>query len=72
MFYGRFHELLSIVLGGFRDIYNDPKTRYMFELYDHKLVIFLLYGRFHELLPTVFGVSGRLTTTLRPDTCLRE
>src|SRR3954468_18912134 len=27
------------------------KTRYMFEIYDQKLVSFALYGHFHELLP---------------------
>ena len=36
-----------------RGIYNDPKTQYMFESYDQKLVVFTFYGRFHELLNTV-------------------
>src|SRR3954463_11077358 len=47
------------------------KTRYMFEIYDQKLVSFALYGRFHELLPTVLGVSGRFAWLERLDTCLR-
>jgi len=29
------------------------KTRYMFETYDQKLIIFTFYGCFHELLPRV-------------------
>src|SRR3954465_1060681 len=90
-------------------IYNDPKTRYMFESYDQKLVVFAFYVPFRELLHTCLGlhgdlcgpldtmhvsgddqifvvfvlmtifvsychisrVSGRFTTTNRPDTCLR-
>src|SRR3954465_4097219 len=47
------------------------KTRYMFESYDQKLIVFAFYGRFNELLPTVFGVSGRFAWLERPDTCLR-
>src|SRR3954467_10835901 len=47
------------------------KTRYMFESYDQKLIVFAFYGRFHELLPTVFRVSGRFAWLVRPDTCLR-
>src|SRR3954467_8087578 len=47
------------------------KTRYMFESYDQKLIVFAFYGRFHELLATVLGVSGRFAWLVRPDTCLR-
>src|SRR5215216_1863656 len=39
-----------------RWIYNDPKTRYMFESYDQKLVVFAFYDRFHELLDTVLAL----------------
>src|SRR3954465_2786957 len=46
------------------------QTRYMFESYDQKLIIFAFYGRFHELLATVLGVSGRFAWLERPDTCL--
>ena len=34
------------------------KTRYMFENYDQKLVVFIFYGRYHELLPKVLGFKG--------------
>src|SRR4051812_18239631 len=47
------------------------KTRYMFESYDQKLIVFAFYGRFHELLPPILGVSGRFAWLERPDTCLR-
>ena len=40
---------------GSREIYNNLKTRYMFESYDKKLVILVFYGHFHELLPIVLG-----------------
>ena len=45
---------------GLRAIYNDHKTRYMFEIYDQKLSLFALYGLFHELLPIVLGFFGDL------------
>src|SRR5215216_6189204 len=32
-FYGRFHEPLPTVFGGYRAIYNNLKKRYMFESY---------------------------------------
>jgi len=35
-------------------------TRYMFESYDQKLVVFAFYGRFNELLPVVLGFQGDL------------
>src|SRR3954471_2586094 len=56
---------------GSRAICMPRKTRYMFESYDQKLIVFAFYGRFHELLPTVLGVSGRFAWLERPDTCLR-
>jgi hypothetical protein len=37
-------------------IYNDHKNRYMFEIYDQKLVVFVFYGHVHELLTTVLGL----------------
>jgi len=41
-------------------IYSNPKTRYMFEIYDHELVVFVFSGCLHELLPTVFGFHADL------------
>ena len=41
-------------------IYNDPKTRDMFESYDQKLIVFVFYGRFDELLAMVLGFQGNL------------
>ena len=38
---------------GSRAIYNNFTTRYMFESYDQKVVVFVFFGHFHELLPTV-------------------
>ena len=55
---------------GPRAIYNNLMTRYMFESYDQKLIVFVFYGGFHELLPTVLGVSGRFAWLERPDTSL--
>ena len=57
---------------GSKVIYSDLKTCYMFEIYDQKLVVFEFNGCFHELLPTDFGVPGRFTKTLRPNTCWRD
>src|SRR3954469_7074498 len=45
---------------GSRRIYMPRKYPYMFDSYDHKLVIFAFYCRFHELLPTVLGLQGDL------------
>ena len=36
-------------------IYNDCKSRYKFQRYDKKLVVFVFYGRLHELLPIFWG-----------------
>ena len=41
-----------------RAICRAHKTRYMFENYDQKLVVFTFYGRYHELLPNVLGFKG--------------
>ena len=51
-FYGRFHELLAIVLGS--------KAIYLFQSYDQKLIFLAFYGHFHELLPIVLGFQGGL------------
>src|SRR5215216_4406803 len=40
---------------GSKAIYIILKTRYMFESYDQKLVVFVFYGRFHELCPQFYG-----------------
>src|SRR3954467_14548673 len=40
---------------GSRGICMACTTRFMFEIYDKKLVVFLFYGRFHELLPMVLA-----------------
>ena len=45
---------------GSRGIRMAHKTRYMFESYDQKLVVFAFYGRFHELLPIILGFQGDL------------
>ena len=45
---------------GSSEIYNDIKTRYMFDSYDQKLVVFVFYVHFHELLPTFFGFQEDL------------
>ena len=42
--------------GGFRAIYNERNTRYMFKGMTKKLVVFAFYGRLHELLSTVWGL----------------
>src|SRR4051812_944984 len=47
------------------------KTRYMFERYDQKHVVFTFYVRFHELLPTLL-VFQDVLQRVRPDTCLRD
>ena len=39
MFYGHFHELFPTVLA-FQGVSHGRKTRYMFESYDQKLVVF--------------------------------
>ena len=73
---------------GPRAIYNDVKSRYIFESYDQKLVVFALFGCFYELLPMVLWFLGDLqrpsdlihvlgfhtnfTMIIRPDTCLRD
>ena len=48
---------------GSRAIYNNLMTRYMFESYDQKLIVFVFYVHFHELLPTLFGFWVDLHTT---------
>src|SRR3954462_15937527 len=50
---------------GSRAICMARKTRYMFESYDQKLVVFVFYGRFHELLPIVFCVTGGFACLVR-------
>src|SRR5215216_7125648 len=40
---------------GSSEIYKDIKTRYMFDSYDQKLVVFVFYVHFDEVFPTVFG-----------------
>src|SRR3954466_803738 len=55
-----------------RAFYSNLKTRYMFESYDQKLVVFVFYDHFHELLPTVLRVPGRFACLIRTDTCLRD
>ena len=56
---------------GSRVIYNDPKTRYMFESYDQKLIVFHVLWLFSGAIAHCFGALGGFTTILRPDTCLR-
>src|SRR3954467_7358543 len=51
---------------GYREIYNDIRTRYMFDSYDQKLVIFVFYVHFHELLPTFFGFLKDLPASEEP------
>ena len=51
-FYGRFNELLAIVLGS--------KAIYLFQSYDQKIIFLAFYGHFHELLPKVLGFQGGL------------
>ena len=57
---------------GSRAVYNDLKTRYMFESYDQKLVVFLFFGHFHELFPHSFWVPSGFARPVRPVTCLRD
>ena len=64
-FYGRFHDLLPIVLG-FQGDLQRLKTRYMFDSYDQKLVVFVFYVHFHELLPTFFGFLKDLPASEEP------
>src|SRR3954468_3982092 len=45
---------------GSRRICMPLKNPYMFDSYDHKLVVFAFYFRCHELLPTVLGLQGDL------------
>ena len=45
---------------GSREIYNERKTRYMFERFDKKHAVFAFYGCLHELLPTVLWFQGDL------------
>ena len=45
---------------GYKAIYNDLKTRYMFESYDQKLVVFVF-----------MAIFMRLARPVRPVTCLR-
>ena len=45
---------------GSRVIYNDPKTRYMFESYDKNSSFFTFYGRFRELLHPILALLGDL------------
>ena len=40
-------------------IHKARETRYMFYMYDKKLIIFALYGRFHEHCPQ-FWVSSAI------------
>ena len=56
---------------GSRVIYNDPKTRYMFESSDQKLVVFHVLWPFSWAIAHFFGALGGFTVILRPDTCLR-
>jgi len=70
MFYGRCHELLTIVLGVpgrfpwpvRPDTYLRDTTK--------KLVIFAVYVRLHELCPLCWGFRA-IYTHQRPDTCFR-
>ena len=55
---------------GSRVIYNDPKTRYMSESYDQKLVVFHVLWPFSWAIAHFFGALGGFTAILRPDTCL--
>ena len=57
---------------GSRGIYNDHKTRYMFERYDQKPILFALLWLFSWDIADHFGVSGRFTTTVRLDIHLRD
>src|SRR5215216_2172034 len=52
-------------------IYNDPKTRCMFESYDQKLVVCHVLWPFSCAIAPCFLALGGFTTILRPDTCLR-
>src|SRR3954462_8448654 len=45
---------------GSKSIYMARKTRYMFESYDQKLIVFAFDGRFHELLPNSFRSFGAI------------
>src|SRR3954470_5091881 len=40
---------------GSKSICMARKTRYMFESYDQKLIVFAFYGHFHELLPMIYN-----------------
>jgi hypothetical protein len=70
VFYGRFISYCPL-FRGLRAIYNDIKTWYMLERYDPKLVVFRVLWLFSWAIAHSFGVPGRFTATLRPDTCLR-
>ena len=43
---------------GSRVIYNDPKTRYMFESYDQKRVVFHVLWPFSWAIAHYFGALG--------------
>ena len=59
--FNRYEQNMSfscfLAVFGFQgDLQRDLKTRYVFESYDQKLIVFVVYVRFHELLPTIFGI----------------
>src|SRR3954463_5481956 len=53
-----------------RAFYSNLKTRYMFEIYDQKPVVFVFFGQFHDLLPAIFGIQAECL--IRTLTCLRD
>ena len=68
MFYERFMSDCQQFWGS-RGIRMARKTRYRFESYDPKLVVFVFYGHFHEFLPTVLGFHDDLhVLELQPKT----
>ena len=61
---------IAHIFGIPRAIYNDSKTRYMFEIYDHKLVFSCFTAVFMSYCPQFWDFRA-IYNDPRPDKCLR-